>query len=140
MQFKSALAGDLLGFENTLETSGEDGQWTVPKLAPPPKRTPKGNRHVNITDEPLSPLSFEKTTLEMGGEVAKNTLKTSGEQAFSSLKTSGEQVVDLLNLLDWAVETLIFNFADIMIFRKSKTTLETSGEDVKLHSKRVEKM
>ncbi len=30
------------------------------------------------------------------------------------------------------------NFTDIVI--KVKTTLETSGEDIKLHSKRVEKM
>ena len=110
---------------------------------------------------------FEKTTLETSGEDVKTTLETSGEDVKTTLETSGEDVKttletsweDVPSAVSWVggrVAPLARspprenqNYGHYSAWPRDhamnwtepeKTTLETSGEDVKLHSKRVEKM
>ena len=100
-------------------------------------------------------INWKQTTLETSGEDVRNTLETSGED------------VEIYTLNEWRMYEITLG-ASVFLYRvrfykpptdqgliptvrckalknsevlkKWETTLETSGEDVKLHSKRVEKM
>jgi hypothetical protein len=91
-----------------------------------------------------------KTTLETSGEDVKTTLETSGKDVKTTLETSGKLEVDKFKhkpittkfLKNW----LLKKFPNIELPKfvnlngMAKTTLKTSGEDVQIHSKRVEKI
>jgi hypothetical protein len=85
----------------------------------------------------------KQTKLETSGEDVKTTLETSGEDVKTTLETSVELditfflTVASLEPASSALTTFLIPFRAPAV---PKTTLETSGEDVKLHSKRVEKM
>ncbi len=110
------------------------------------------------------PIAVEKTTLKTGGEDCKTTLVPSGKIVENTLETGVKNVENTLetgvedvgNTLETSVEDLQQN--EIAVnrkikvpdpprlnytqneWRRFKNTLETSGEDLKIHSKRVEKI
>ena len=136
--------------ENTLETSVVSGK-TPPETSvvsgktPPETSVVLQNSHSFNSLPCLSAPSFTlsvsekseiRTTLETSGEDIKNTPETSGEDIKNTLETSGEDQWEDCRLK----KSKIYCFKRIGKLMVSPVTLETSGEDVKIHSKRVEKM